>query len=168
MSKNISIKKRTVTVDKIIDKSINLFMTNGYSNTTMSNIATACHIKKPSLYHHIRSRKELVILCATKYMNKFTENVLDKIFYGPDLKKNRNIFLENIRYFYIKENGFCFLLRMLIETNDKIPGLHKIIKDFHLFKLNRIIEIITNDEQEAVNLIGAIYADMILLKFSIP
>src|SRR3989344_2766528 len=46
----------------LINKASQLFSQSGYHNTTMDDIAKACNIQKSSLYHHIPSRKALVLM----------------------------------------------------------------------------------------------------------
>ncbi|MFO7881096.1 MAG: TetR/AcrR family transcriptional regulator [Kosmotogaceae bacterium] len=49
------------TKEKILRKSLTLFSNKGYSGTSMNEIAKTVGIKKPSLYFHFKSKKEIFI-----------------------------------------------------------------------------------------------------------
>lgn len=68
--------KGAITREKIISKSAELFMKNGYSNTGLSTILTTCSIPKGSFYFHFKSKNDLGISVANyfslEYDNWFT------------------------------------------------------------------------------------------------
>jgi AcrR family transcriptional regulator len=47
------------TKDKILQESLKLFSSKGYSGTSMNEIAETVGIKKPSLYFHFKSKTEI-------------------------------------------------------------------------------------------------------------
>ncbi len=49
------------TRDKILDAVFKLVYINGYNGTSMSMILKECDIPKGSLYHHFKSKKEMVL-----------------------------------------------------------------------------------------------------------
>ena len=69
-----------VNRQRLINEAIHLFRTNGYHNTTMEDIAKACNIKKPSIYHHIASREALLISALEECHASFKEEVLSIAF----------------------------------------------------------------------------------------
>lgn len=69
----MNVKK--ITLDQLVQAASQLFQQHGYSHTSMDNIAEACSIKKPSLYHHIASREALLV-ATLEYANAiFTDRV---------------------------------------------------------------------------------------------
>jgi AcrR family transcriptional regulator len=48
------------TREQIVLQAIELFAERGYSNTSLDDIATRVGIKKPSLYHYIRTKEDLL------------------------------------------------------------------------------------------------------------
>lgn len=56
-----------MTKEKIIEESLKLFAHHGYENTTLTNIAEAVGIKKPSLYNHF-DNKESIFLHVLYYV----------------------------------------------------------------------------------------------------
>ncbi|MCH2021133.1 MAG: TetR/AcrR family transcriptional regulator [Saprospiraceae bacterium] len=61
------------TKDQIIIKSIEVFLKQGYYNTSMSDLAEACGLQKGSFYYHFKSKEELmqtVLKMAHSYYKK--------------------------------------------------------------------------------------------------
>ncbi len=65
------------TRDKIIFAALRSFLTIGVDQTSLSNIADAVNIKKPSIYYHFKSKEDLI--------NQCTFNILDDLEHRIDL-----------------------------------------------------------------------------------
>lgn len=50
----------------ILAAATQLFLTHGYAGASMSAVATACGIRKASLYHHFASKEALFSACVTE------------------------------------------------------------------------------------------------------
>ncbi|TWD93424.1 TetR family transcriptional regulator [Neobacillus bataviensis] len=50
-----------MTRDKIIEAALTLFSKNGYEGTSLTEIAKAVGIKKPSIYNHFKSKDEIFL-----------------------------------------------------------------------------------------------------------
>jgi AcrR family transcriptional regulator len=63
---------------EIINVSAKLFKEKGYSAVTMRDIAQAMDIKAASLYNHIKSKQEILVLIIIEIAEEFT-NVMNEI-----------------------------------------------------------------------------------------
>jgi len=63
---------------EIISVSAQLFKEKGYSAVTMRDIALAMNIKAASLYNHIKSKQEILVLIIIEIAEEFT-NVMNEI-----------------------------------------------------------------------------------------
>ena len=63
---------------EIINVAAKLFKEKGYSAVTMRDIAQAMDIKAASLYNHIKSKQEILVLIVIEIAEEFT-NVIDEI-----------------------------------------------------------------------------------------
>ena len=63
---------------EIISVSAQLFKEKGYSAVTMRDIAQAMNIKAASLYNHIKSKQEILVLIIIEIAEEFT-NVINEI-----------------------------------------------------------------------------------------
>lgn len=66
------------TKERIIEKSLTLFSTHGYTAVTVRDIAAAVGIKASSLYNHFDSKQEIFDTIVNKYSN-INETFFDKL-----------------------------------------------------------------------------------------
>jgi TetR/AcrR family transcriptional regulator, cholesterol catabolism regulator len=69
---------------EIITIAAKLFKEKGYSAVTMRDIAQAMNIKAASLYNHIKSKQEILVLIIIEIAEEFT-NVMNEIVNSNDL-----------------------------------------------------------------------------------
>jgi AcrR family transcriptional regulator len=69
---------------EIITIAAQLFKEKGYSAVTMRDIAQAMNIKAASLYNHIKSKQEILVLIVIEIAEEFT-NVMNEIVNSNDL-----------------------------------------------------------------------------------
>ncbi len=50
--------------EQILACAAELFATQGYTATSMNQVALACGVSKPSLYHYVRDKYELLVEIA--------------------------------------------------------------------------------------------------------
>jgi AcrR family transcriptional regulator len=67
--------KPTDRKTEIIAISAQLFKEKGYSAVTMRDIAQAMHIKAASLYNHIKSKQEILVLIIIEIAEEFTNTM---------------------------------------------------------------------------------------------
>ena len=63
-----------ITREEILLKTLEVFRQQGYYNTSMSDLATACDLNKSTFYHYFDSKEALmkVLLEETRiYLNKY-------------------------------------------------------------------------------------------------
>lgn len=68
--------KPTDRKTEIITVAAQLFKEKGYSAVTMRDIAQAMNIKAASLYNHIKSKQEILVLIIIEIAEEFTSNIL--------------------------------------------------------------------------------------------
>lgn len=71
-----------MTKDKIIAAALSLFAKNGYEGTSLTDIAKAVGIQKPSIYNHFKSKEEIfitvyenILWLHVKEVEKFMEDI---------------------------------------------------------------------------------------------
>src|SRR6476620_762068 len=60
---------------EIVNISAKLFKEKGYSAVTMRDIAQAIDIKAASLYNHIKSKQEILVLMIIQIAEEYTETI---------------------------------------------------------------------------------------------
>jgi TetR/AcrR family transcriptional regulator len=56
--------------DEIVARAAELFARQGYSGTSMNEVARACRLSKPTLYHYVRDKYELLVLIAEGHVTR--------------------------------------------------------------------------------------------------
>jgi len=64
-------RHRSFDIDIALDKAMEVFWTNGYPGTSLSDLTTAMGINKPSLYAAFGNKEELFKNALDKYVQKF-------------------------------------------------------------------------------------------------
>ena len=74
--------------EQIIDAAALLFKQKGYSTTTMRDLATELGIEAASIYHHIKSKEELLESICFDMANKFISNAkeVNDIYFNAEEK----------------------------------------------------------------------------------
>lgn len=106
--------------EEILKHSIKLFKINGYYNTSMANIASACGLIKGSIYHHFKSKEEIG-LESLKYIHKYFEDNIYKIAYQDDLTPKRKVrkFIQKIDDYFLNSEGGCLLGNLALEISNE-------------------------------------------------
>ena len=61
--------------EQILARAAELFAQQGYSATTMNQVATACGVSKPSLYHYVRDKYQLLLEIALGHVGRLQDLV---------------------------------------------------------------------------------------------
>jgi AcrR family transcriptional regulator len=64
--------------EQIVARAAELFARQGYSATSMNQVAEACGVSKPSLYHYVRDKDHLLIEIAEGHVAKLNA-LVDKV-----------------------------------------------------------------------------------------
>lgn len=81
MSRN---KYPEVTIERILDVSLKLFLEKGYEQTTIQDIVDELgDLSKGAIYHHFKGKEEIIDAVTTRLFNK--DNPFDKVKNAPGL-----------------------------------------------------------------------------------
>ncbi|MBC8172630.1 MAG: TetR/AcrR family transcriptional regulator [Chitinophagales bacterium] len=115
----------------IIKEALNLFRTQGYHKTTMSNIGAACGLLKGSIYHYFSSKEDLMRSVLEMLRDHYREKVF--VFaYDQKLSAVEKLKLlgEKSIAVFVHGEGACLMANIAMETNDVVPEFRKPIKEF--------------------------------------
>jgi len=82
------------TREKILDITYMLVYTNGYNGTSISTILKECEIPKGSLYHHFKSKQDIVLTIIKERLFQSMDNFYD--FSNPQDKHPLDILIDSI------------------------------------------------------------------------
>lgn len=61
--------------EAILTRAAELFAQRGYASTSMNNVAEACGVSKPTLYHYYRDKYDLLVTIAEDHVTRLAEVV---------------------------------------------------------------------------------------------
>ena len=64
--------------EQILARAARLFASQGYTATTMNEVAEACGISKPSLYHYVQDKQQLLVEIAASHIGRL-ERVVGEV-----------------------------------------------------------------------------------------
>lgn len=84
------------TIEKILDTSFHLFSIKGYDKTTIQDIVNELGMSKGAIYHHFKSKEEILDALGTRYYND------NNMFLNLQQRKDLNG-LEKIREIFYRQ-----------------------------------------------------------------
>ena len=119
----------------IIQTSYNLFLLNGYKNTSINTIIEKLWISKWAFFHHFRDKKSLFLAVMDYFFYESAPSKFYEILWKKVAEKEDIINLCRILHWEFKRNNFkwwCLLGNMSLELSD--------IDDFYREKLQDLFE----------------------------
>lgn len=145
------------TKKHIIETALMLFMTNGYENTSLSDIAGILNITKPALYYHFKNKDELFLAAAYQFLSEL-ESMLDTLTSNQfSLKETMamlfNSLHEMVGYYkkYVNIDNHSIMVRAYFFLYDAIKrdlGFRERLKEIYGKSINALFEKF-NDTKEA-------------------
>lgn len=82
------------TKEKILDEALTLFAINGYEGVTVADIASAVHIKAPSLYKHYKSKQDIFDAILAEMADRYKRQVTPMEMDGLEADKDMGLFMN--------------------------------------------------------------------------
>ncbi len=121
-----------ITPAEIVSTALDLFSTRGYLSSSMTDVARACGIQKASLYHHFRSKAELLRAVLQHLMAVFDGHVFGFSYAGQYTPEERmQTMLDGLAQYGLQREYGCLLVRLSVEGIDDVPELRDILRQFY-------------------------------------
>jgi len=123
----MAIKK--TTKEEILKQSVKRFKLQGYYNTSMADIASACGILKGSLYHHFKSKDD-VGLASLRFMNSYFVDEVYAIAYKDELPVCERVeqYIQKIDDYFLQSEGGCIFGNFALELPKEREAFREIIR----------------------------------------
>jgi len=108
--------------EEIVHRAIRLFLTGGYDDTSMAQLAEACGIRKASLYHHFPSKEALALAGIEQTHAYFREHVF-AIAWREEMDASQRLHAlgEAIYTFFTGREGGCLVGNFVLTLTDRAP-----------------------------------------------
>ncbi len=115
------------TRNRVIESTISLINTGGYTGTSMDDIIKATGVKKGNLYFHFSSKEELVIQVLERARDDYFSYLNRAVTFDSPLKNIESI-LEAAYRFHLKRNftGGCIFGNIILELSESNPRISSI------------------------------------------
>jgi TetR/AcrR family transcriptional repressor of mexAB-oprM operon len=136
-------KKETVfevTHQSILETAKELFLTNGYKNTSTRDIAKAANITQPALYYHF-SNKEILFLEINKQIGSQLKSEIEKIVKKPESLETQLIQCTEALLNVYHRDIFSFIHQSAVEMEpENKQKLFFILNEYYLEPLQKVFE----------------------------
>lgn len=123
-------------VDDIVNAAIEVFLEKGYEGASMENIALKAHMSKGGLYHHFKSKEEVLYYANNKLCEPLTAFIQEASSYNKASDGLKAYITNYIEYWsgHTKELMFFFLtLTKAMASEDIWPYYAKYYQDMEGF-----------------------------------
>ena len=106
MSKEIRIPKQKRSIEKrekIIEVAYQLFMDNGYFNTSTVDITKAASLSVGIFYAYFTDKKDILLICLERFGTSFVEEVYQKI-KTPSTEEDIEDIIKQMLYIMVKSH----------------------------------------------------------------
>lgn len=119
------------TRKRIVEQTAELLNTHGYLRTSMSEIMRVTGLQKGGIYHHFRSRDELVMETFQYVVGLVRERVVALLKSDDAAKQKLHGLIAIFEEFPVHEvlKGGCPIVNLAIETDASHPGLKSATRD---------------------------------------
>ncbi len=114
-------QKRTLDLDKVLDKASEIIEKQGLSALTMPNLAKELGVRSQSLYHYVKGRKQLLSLVGARQIKILHHQLVNNLI-GMSGQEALLKFADMIRNFILQDSALSSILYHLNEygKNDAI------------------------------------------------
>ena len=155
-------QKRSLDLNKIIDKAIQLIRDKGLTETTLPALAKELGVRSQSLYHYVSNRKQLISLVGASRIKVLHQKLIESLM-GVSGKEALLKFADVTRDFVLKDPALSSILYHLNEYSED-DAINKEI--LNIIQLGETLNLKTTSTISAHALIGAVLGYVFLDKSS--
>lgn len=128
---------------ELIETAIQLFSKHGYHGTGIDRIAEEANVSKKTMYHHFRSKEELILAALRHHDGLFRNQFMKQVNHTSDKPYERllNIFDVAHAWFAGKEFYGCMFINAIGEYSEPNTSIREICKEFKRAMLGYIEEL---------------------------
>jgi len=119
--------KKEERINEIIEAAIAEFIEKGYEKTSMESIAKRANLSKGGLYHHFKSKSEILFSVNLKFIEP-VQYFIGQIGTASSLVDGLKEYITNYLYYWINhkhELSLYFLLMNESNNNEEIMALYR-------------------------------------------
>ena len=122
-------EKKNTRINEIIEAALNEFLDKGYETASMESIALRANLSKGGLYHHFKSKTEILFAVNMKFMEPIGDLAM-KIESGASVGIGLKKFVEDYLYYWAshrKELSLYFYTMNISFSNKQIMDYYRVV-----------------------------------------
>jgi AcrR family transcriptional regulator len=120
-------KAKEIRTEEIVQAAVQEFLEKGYEGASMDNIAKRASLSKGGIYHHFRSKDEILIY-ANQKLSVPEEEIFRKVLLNRSMEKGLKEFIAEYISFWTENSEnlrFYFLSMVKAFEDDKLSDLYR-------------------------------------------
>ena len=116
----------------LIDTAIRLFAEHGFHNTGIDWIAQEANVSKKTMYHHFRSKEELILAALKHHDGLFRNFFMRKVMEYSDSPRERLIGAFDVAHAWFSDKEFygCMFINAIGEYANRETAIRHACQDF--------------------------------------
>ncbi len=117
---------------QLIDTAIELFNAHGFHGVGIDRIAHAAHVSKKTMYHHFRSKEELILAALRHHDGLFRNNFMKAVQASAPTPRERLLAIFDVAQAWFGDNKFygCMFINAVGEYSEPDTPIRDACKDF--------------------------------------
>jgi AcrR family transcriptional regulator len=128
--------------EMVLVKAKEVFVRYGYSKSTMNDIARACHKSKGLIYHHFKSKEEILQIIADREISDIMLTVTQALQNAADPVSRIKSIVINLTRMISDKNGIYN--RVLMDLDEYMVHLEDTVRSL-LEQLTKVVDTIISD-----------------------
>lgn len=143
--------------EQLIDKAIELFAAHGFHGTGIDRIAQEANVTKKTMYHHFRSKDELILAALRHYDGLFRNQFMKAVEASGETPRERLLGIFDVAHEWFSDNRFygCIFINAVGEYAEPDTPIREVCKGFKQMMRRFISELVVEAGIEEVDAVSA-------------
>ena len=127
----------------LVDAAIDLFTAHGYHGTGIDRIAEEAKVSKKTMYHHFRSKEELILAALRHHDGRFRNEFMKAVDSHGETAYERLLAIFDVAHAWFSDNKFygCMFINAVGEYSAPDTAIREICKEYKRLTLSYIEEL---------------------------
>ena len=127
----------------LVDAAIKLFSAHGYHGTGIDRIAEEARVSKRTMYHHFRSKEELILAALRHHDGRFRNQFMKAVDNSGETAYERLLAIFDVAHAWFSDNKFygCMFINAIGEYSEPDSAIREVCKEYKRLTLSYIEEL---------------------------
>ncbi len=127
----------------LVDTAIELFSAHGYHGTGIDRIAEEARVSKKTMYHHFRSKEELILAALRHHDGCFRNEFMKAVNNQGETAYERLLAIFDVAHAWFSDNNFygCMFINAIGEYSAPDSAIREVCKEYKRLTLSYIEEL---------------------------